>query len=466
VSLQLNVSQRFIKKYMKASVSLQDFSEGCVHDFVRRYRSNPKTVSQNYDRLAGFGHNRVLELDITGSHRMLARYTENQLFLLDMGGHEVVGEYSVKKYNTDISSPELAPKQFWPENRSDLFLSLPDPSTILNYQEEITPDWLFFLEDEQEGAVLSIIEDIEKYETSANFIIGGPGTGKTCVLLNLLKWFIDSEYQVGIMISDKLADFIEKSMFINIADFRVRPFHISEVDILLVDDPTSLYGFSLNSTIHVVAAFDPLQLSVDITDGNFQDVISKLGANLYKLNKCYRQKKNVGMQTKKIIDSIGVSTPFLNEEKIWDFRNERKEITASANELEFVNPHGYVQKYPGVTAQDVQVEVNRILASKQYFWKHAPSILILSIGCHLPESFNQILAPIRKKGRFTELPFNRIEDIKGLEFQHVLIFINQTLYSELDQGFKGSGQRGYNARRLLRIPFSRAKDSVAVFCVN
>jgi hypothetical protein len=36
----------------------------------------------------------------------------------------------------------------------------------------------------------------------------------------------------------------------------------------------------------------------------------------------------------------------------------------------------------------------------------------------------------------------------------------------VEGGFKGSGQSVYNERRLLRIPFSRAKDSIVTFVVG
>lgn len=468
MSLQISTSQRFIKAYTKASISLQGLAEGCVHDFIRRWRSNPKTVSQSYDKLAGFGRTRILEIDITGAHRMLAKYIEGQLTLLDMGGHEIVNEYSKNKYIQDTASPKVAPKQFLPEYKSDLFLSLPDKSNNIKYQAEASPDWLFFLEDEQEKVLLDVINDIETYEETANLILGGPGTGKTCIILNLFKWFIDSDYKVGLSISDKLVKFIEQSTYINISDFCVDPFRVREydIDILLIDDPSSLFQITLSSKLHTVAAFDPLQLSTDITDEDLERISSELNANMFSLSKCYRQKENVGTQTKKIIDTIAASTPFLDKVKIQDFREARKQTTTSSNDLKFVNPNGYVQKYPGATPTDVQIELMRIILSKHLFWKHAPSILILLLECTLPPSINKALDQIRIPSQFVELTFNRIEDIKGLEFQHVLIFINQALYNELHKGFKGAGQKNYNNRRLLRIPFSRAKDSVVVFCVD
>jgi hypothetical protein len=58
-----------------------------------------------------------------------------------------------------------------------------------------------------------------------------------------------------------------------------------------------------------------------------------------------------------------------------------------------------------------------------------------------------------------------LELVKGLEFQHVFLVLAKELYDEIEHGFNGSGQSRYLARRLLRIPFSRAKDSLVSFVV-
>jgi len=64
------------------------------------------------------------------------------------------------------------------------------------------------------------------------------------------------------------------------------------------------------------------------------------------------------------------------------------------------------------------------------------------------------------------ITLDEIRSIKGLEFQHVFLFLKRDLYEQVEYGFKGSGQRVYNQRRLLRIPFSRAKDSLVTFVLD
>ena len=45
------------------------------------------------------------------------------------------------------------------------------------------------------------------------------------------------------------------------------------------------------------------------------------------------------------------------------------------------------------------------------------------------------------------------------------IILSADLRHELEAGFTGSGRQIYEERRLLRIPFTRAKDSLAVFVI-
>ena len=59
-----------------------------------------------------------------------------------------------------------------------------------------------------------------------------------------------------------------------------------------------------------------------------------------------------------------------------------------------------------------------------------------------------------------ELAIYQVASIKGMEYQHVLLVIGEDLFEQLESGFEGSGQGEYHNRRMMRIPFTRAKDSL------
>jgi len=210
-------------------------------------------------------------------------------------------------------------------------------------------------------------------------------------------------------------------------------------------------------------AFDPLQLDVAISDNEFNRVANSNDVKTYKLDECYRQKENVGKTTKHIIDVVALSTPYRNERKIRRFEQEHERVTALANNITFTNPHGYTKGYDNFHIQWLEFEVKRI--QKTQMWQHWPSLLILTDGFKLPKDIRNVLRPISPKYR-KELFLEEVEEVKGLEFQNVFVFISREIYNQLQEGFKGTGRTIYNKMRLMRIPFSRAKDSVVTFAID
>ncbi len=190
--LDLYASERFLKNYRAASLSLQRFAEGNIHDLVNRYRSDSRLISNLYDKLAHCKA-RILEGDLSGGCRFLFDYSENRITLLDMGDHDIVKRYNDSKYNVDMLQTIEAPSQFFPEQQSKFFIDYPDASVSVNYMEEVSAEWLYCLENEQKAA----LEELEYkflYDTQdfSTFIVGGPGTGKTCILLAYQSFAMNS----------------------------------------------------------------------------------------------------------------------------------------------------------------------------------------------------------------------------------------------------------------------------------
>ncbi len=64
--------------------------------------------------------------------------------------------------------------------------------------------------------------------------------------------------------------------------------------------------------------------------------------------------------------------------------------------------------------------------------------------------------------QFRRLSIDKLDQIKGLEYQWAILVISEKLADEVEFGFTGVTRRVYNNRRLLRIPFTRAKDGLFV----
>jgi KaiC/GvpD/RAD55 family RecA-like ATPase len=472
--LEILVSRRFIKSYKKAT-ALRLPAEGAIHDLINRYRSEPSRWIQYYDKVAVHTL-RILEIDVTGYHRLLAYFENNRLTLLDLGGKSIVPSYKDKSFFLDMKTAVIAPPQFWPESRSKFFSRAPERNVVQYFKEEISPDWIYFL-DSQQARIANEIQnkclDILKDDKAKGvfFVVGGPGTGKTSILLNLFMRLCtepNMKLNVSFAITSELCRYIDSSTGIALNKYHPNRRGSAIHDVLLIDDPESQYdiesivnGMEYGDSRIMVMGFDPLQLSQSITDRDFREIIKENNAMEYRINKCYRQKRNVGRATKKAADSIANSSPFFKAEKIRNYRKERSKLTDLANSLRFVNPSGYVETYGDATLSNIKYEVQRINKGKE-LWQHwAPLLIVIddNQGTSIPRPWlNEVRTVPHHVCKLSDIP-----KIKGLEYQHVFIFLGCDLYTKVSEGFEGSSRRVYNERRLLRIPFSRAKDSLVTF---
>lgn len=231
-------------------------------------------------------------------------------------------------------------------------------------------------------------------------IVGGPGTGKTCILLNLLR-DLSEDYEVGIHISDALAEYIERMTGANISEYRSSCFDETPLDLLLVDDPTL---DELKSAVRlkdegvlksVVLGFDPLQLDQPLSDAAFHKIKYDGDLEPYYLKDCYRQKANIGENTVHVVNTIAESTPFLASDKIETHKSKFEKMTELSNNLNFPNPAGYLEVYPEATAFDVTKEILRLMANPG-FMSRKNGLLIVYDGIQLTYERAEIVELIDK----------------------------------------------------------------------
>ena len=453
-------------------MGLRGLIEGAIQDLVRRIQTTPETFMRAYARHAIVRE--VLEVDVSSKHRMLAQWDAGVLRLLEVGGHESVPRYTSSKFFVDAFQSLDVPRRFWPADHAGYSFFTSNPSR--EYQEfgpESHEGWLYFLSEQQWECEQEVIESFDLLfdglQPAPVFILGGPGTGKTSILLNLLKDCFDFELKVGITMSWELAKYSEACMpQLDLSEYVVQGYGGLGRDVLLVDDPksfdelmTQLQIAKDNQPCLLVAAFDPCQLKENLPDDAFAGLVRQNKIDVHGLDSCYRQKENVGLAVKKVVDTIASSTPFLADRKIEDFRSRHLHLTGVANELSFPNLHGYVETHIDSTTGEVAQEVKRIRSKP--LWRHWPPLLVVVDD---ERSLSDAAMHIIKVVDHRVVKLSDIESIKGLEFQHAFIFIQKQLFNQLELGFEGTGQSLYNKRRLLRIPFSRSKDSLVTFVIQ
>jgi len=473
----VRVTKNFMKSFEAAIAPLQGCIEGAVHDFVRSFRANPTRCLQSYDRVSG-RKDGFLELDVAGGPRLIAALRDDVLYLLDTGSHDITKRWAGRRM-PQLSDAQPAPSQFLPESPAGFFSRVPNKGRS-HFGNEFDPEWLYFLDGQQADVLHAILDGVQDgvlgNRSGVFWIVGGPGTGKTCLLLNMLKWAVDAKLKVSIRLSPPVADYVQRSLGKDLGDVvDVSPAapDISgdggKLDLLLVDDPSTLRSIRaamdgvVGRTVRfVVVGFDPLQMGDSLTDDEFAELAREYHVSVMRLQTCYRQKENVGRASAKVADAIAASTPFLAHDKIERYRSDRETLTSLANQLRFPNPKGYVDVHLGATDDDVAAEVRRILGGDP-LWRHWPPLLVVfDEGLTLPRTWKREWSKVRCR----EAGLSSLEHLKGIECQHCFMIIGRDLYEAVEHGFKGSGQSVYNERRLLRIPFSRAKDSIVTFVVE
>jgi len=497
--LKIVMSQRFERAYHKSNALLKGLVEGSICDLVRRIRSDPRQVKHCYDRLSQLPQ--LLEVDVSGAHRMIAHWDSHVLRLLDVGGKAIIPRYTSSMAYLDQLQNRDVPIRFYPDEvASELRFFTRNP--CLRFQQfglEQSSEWVYFLSDQQ----AEIVEELRDrswrcYSSSrplpVSFIIGGPGTGKTNILINLLKDLTEDGFGVKIHLGEEVAKYLDAShpeadlqRFLvrdGLAENLVHPTG-TEVNMVLVDDPRDareVRGWLERSTAGsgpgLVLAFDPCQLSSfdprrrssGITDVEFEELVREYRVELYELNACYRQKENIGIASKKAMKVIADSTPFRDHKKIHEFRESHRHLTEISNNLTFLNPLGQVQVYQPDTLDGLLChlgnEINRIAGLP--LWTYWPPVLFVidrAAGTKADDYMQMIFSSLKTPVTFRNHSYwlDDVESVKGLEYQHVLLFLGRDLFMQLESGFQGTGQPIYNQRRLIRIPFSRAKDSMVVF---
>ncbi|MCC6268870.1 MAG: hypothetical protein IT300_14980 [Dehalococcoidia bacterium] len=474
--VELKALPRFERSYRGLSPALQELAEHEFRQFHGNYQRDQKAEMSRHDQVKLKGWPPVMELELGSGCRFLVACNGSQLVLCDVGTHEVVRRFTRSKpVFGSLTSP---PKTFSPGSRSSLFgmASRRNAEVIRN---QLSPDWLYELDDAQYDAVRQVREQAETIfgmdgYYASSLVIGGPGTGKTAVVLNLLRSFVvEDKLDVRLVMLPQVVNYVERAGLMKIRALVVSDIQNVSCDVLLVDDPATLHSVNSSFAVakegrckQVVVAFDPLQLIDDIDDEGLDNVRRTNECRIIPLTTCYRQRSVVGHSTRVVVNAISESTPFLasDKKKLWWKRHAK--ITSFANQFELTNEGGYTNVYDPYHSSDEEDEIARLAAEP--LWKHWTPVIVFYDDNVLSEGISLGLRERLKRANIDYLltPLSKAESVKGTEYQHGVIYLGGRTFDEIQDGFEGSGQPVYRERRRLRIPFSRPKDSLVTFVVR
>jgi hypothetical protein len=469
---KLYTSPRFLRSFDDASPGLRHLTRGAVHDLVRTFRSDPRTWRRRFDRVAAI-KSPVIEIDVAKGERMLAIADGSNITLLDVGDHTLVSK--AKRIDIDSALRDVVPadEHFYPDQSNNKSLYQPKPTTsIFDFGSELDPAWLYRLDEEQSLANQRLqdllVEQVvdESLPCLSAIVTGGPGTGKTSLLACLAEYAVNRlGLRVRLVASEGVTGYLQRST-LGVVDWGALV-QTSRPDLIVIDDPSSLTVVETgmaragSDTRLVVAAFDTQQLERTLADAELDAFVSTYESEVFWLHDCYRQKENVGRVAKQVWDAIAAKTPYRRQDRRDQFRMRHRSVTERANDVRFTNPMGYTQIYDDAHGKLLVAEMERVFKSGR-FVSHWPTILMVV------EGFGRYqVSPLQGLPfSLAFCGFHEVETVKGLEFAHVFIIVSKRTYTELLRTDNGPGSTEYAKQRLLRIPFSRARDSLVTFVVE
>lgn len=475
------VTDRFLRDERRSSYQLAALASSEVRHVLAVRRSGPAWRGQ-FDRHASFdGTPSPLEIDIGGGKRMLAWSGDeggrgDDLTFLGFGEKTWFYSYRSRQLAADLLTRSPMPERLLPGGPALLRTS--GAETLTPFANETEPEWLYFLSEQQEAVADAIVESAfdavtdEREPPSLHFVVGGPGTGKTCVLLQVYRqlWGLGlvAVRDVRLETSDLVADYLAASTGMDAVDLKRRHASDASIPVRLVDDPddrASIEAAVADARVRgaraVVIGFDPLQLRESMTDTQYKAIIRSSAVTEHRLNVCYRQKAEVGKVAHRVVTTVASSSPFLDQAKKKNFKAKHRDLTRTSNDMEFANPSGRQLLFEKADLPTWQSHFRWL--AQQRLWRHfSPILVVQDDEVTVPDEFRREAHRLRSRW----ILLSETGQVKGAEFQHLVLLLTDKRYRDINDGFTGSGQAKYNQYRLLRIPFTRPKDSIAAFVVT
>lgn len=466
-------------------------------ELVRKAESNPTTWHRYEERLKddSFGTVQAYKTSVTSGDRLVFVLEQNQIILVDIGKHEVMDDYarmSKSARNKDISScyevdswfaKKLDKKLLEKSSmRSSSNTDKPkvDISEIMNeeiqgedfryaFDEELDEKWVLFLDEQQAKVANEIYKDLEAQvdKVKIHFILGGPGTGKTIVLLNIALRLEND----GRAVSFELSPGVLK--YLNSGSLKVPGVNLGPGPgvVLLVDDPSDLQNMNgiirrakSNKCKAIVIALDPLQWHEKEMPETFEKIWRDNENTTHKLDVCYRQAAGVAKKQLRLFASLlGKNSRFLVEEKQ---KREKIDLAPYLNlslDMKFVDESGRYKLFLSNTQANFINEINRF-RKREYIWKHTHPVAFVYHD-DLPKA-------VRDYAKEYSLGLNRIEfyfsdykKTRGVEYQELFLFLDSEFWKKINDGQQGLKTSDWQQIACLHTLFSRPKDGLVIFVI-
>lgn len=481
---------RFQEHYRRYN-GINEFVIKKTAELVKKAASNPEKWHYELEKLKddSFAGVSAFRFKVTSGDRLIVVVDGNTLILADIGDHDVMDEYSKmprlardedlkkataiegtfkKLLNLSLSSKSKDGDSHEPLDISNVLAGdvEGDDSRWL-YEAELSDEWIHFLDDEQSKISEILFQKlvVPSDEMSVEFVMGGPGTGKTVVLLNLAT----NLEQAGRAVSFEASSNVIKYLSSGGRNVPGANKGFGPGVVALIDDPTSskVLADSLRKAKSagcraIVIGFDPLQWHERKMEANFKKICESVSYQFYPLNTCYRQSGGVGGKTLELTEKIYQSSSrYLDSLKQQAEREELQPYIDLSLGMSFVDDSGRFVSYDRDIDQNYRIEISRFRARIDR-WTHTSPIAFV-YDDDLPKEFIKSLKNDAAGLNRTEIPLSKYREIRGVEFQELFLFVTSDFWNDLNSGKMGVGSEEWEKLACLHTILSRPKDSLVLY---
>lgn len=342
------------------------------------------------------------------------------------------------------------------------------------YDFEPFDEWIRFLDKPQLKVRDEILSDLVKGTSPGiHVLLGGPGTGKTMVLIDLAL-----EYELATGITPTLRLPAGVKHYVTESGQFLPSLYSSGSSVVLIDDPATFE--ELEKTVvrekalghTVVIGIDPTQWHARRTIEKFSKFMNLNDVKRHELSFCYRQGGVVGRQAVALVQKfLSQSSAFAAEERVFAERSLASDWEKLCLEdITFADEDGHFNLYENdYDLETVFFEQLQKAASFQTA-RNWPKVLI---GCPnknaLPDCVKKALE--RAAVLYPELKprireFRQVTEVRGTEYETVLVVIDPSQLQTLRKGVKAASTPDWERATSLLAFFTRAENRLAIFSTS
>ena len=212
----------------------------------------------------------------------------------------------------------------------------------------------------------------------------------------------------------------------------------------------------------VVIALDPLQWHEKAMPENFEKIFANYNAKIYPLINCYRQSKGVAEKSMEITRQLFANNSrFILKEKQQIEKDNLAPFIKLSLGMQFVDDSGRYKIYTSEINDSIESEIKRF-REREFIWKHTNPIVFV-YDEHYSDKAKKFAQEKAHGINRLDVNISRYQDIRGVEFQELFLFVSKNYWDSVTSGKKGLGSAEWERITCLHTILSRPKDGLCIF---